>query len=291
MSCAERCSVSEMGVSSEMERGVPHPRLRSFIPEYTGYRTSGLPPGVHVGLPSQWLRLIVAFDAGVDVTAPTGERDTYWAMLAGLHARPAIVRHDGSTHGILIPLTPAGASALFSTPASQLASVIAPLDAVLPGGAAELVDRLASAASWMARWAVLDDLLLRQLHTDVESDLLMGHAWCSIVGSHGSIPIGDIASEVGLNRQHFSRRFTQKYGLSPKVMSRVVRFERAHRMIRLPTLPSLANVAAACGYADQAHMTRDFNEFTGSSPTVWMRDELLPSVQDDRSPSRPRSIR
>ena len=40
------------------------------------------------------------------------------------------------------------------------------------------------------------------------------------------------------------------------------------------------SVAHVCGYADQAHMTRDWNEFAGSSPTDWMTDEILPFVQD-----------
>lgn len=242
---------------------------------------SGLSPGVHVGLPSRWLTLIVAFDDRVDVTPPTGERSMHWAMLAGLHAQPALIRHDGSQHGIQISLTPASASALFATPASELASAVAPLDSLVPGGENELVDRLATAATWRARWAILDETLLRRLRAGVETNPDLEHAWSSIVNSHGSIPIAALASQAALNRQHFSRRFAQTFGLSPKVMSRVVRFERAQQMIRFPTHPSLASVAAACGYADQAHMARDWNEFAGCSPTTWMRDEMLPFVQDD----------
>lgn len=268
-------------MSSEIVCGLPHPRLRSFIPEYTGYRMSGMSAGLHVGLPSRWLTLIIAFDAPVDVTAATGQRASYWAMLAGLHSRPAIIRHDGSQHGIQISLTPGGAAALFAIPASDLASVVAPLDAVVSDGTVELVDRLASAGSWRARWTILDEILLRRLRAGAESNHPVEHAWSRIVDSHGAIPVKALAAEVGWNSQHFSRQFVQRYGLSPKVMSRVVRFERAQQMIRLPTHPSLASVAAACGYADQAHMTRDWNQFAGSSPTMWMRDEMLPFVQDD----------
>jgi transcriptional regulator GlxA family with amidase domain len=202
-------------------------------------------------------------------------------MLAGLHARPALVRHDGSQHGIQLEITPAGANALFAVPAGSLASQVVHLEALGVTFGSELIDRLSSAATWRARWAVLDDVFLRQVSASHGSDPVLSHAWAMLVAGNGSASVGALAAEVGWNRQHFSRKFTAAFGLSPKLMSRVVRFEHAQRMLRLSTGPSLASVAAACGYADQAHMTREWNEFAGSPPTTWMRDELLPFVQDD----------
>jgi transcriptional regulator GlxA family with amidase domain len=143
-----------------------------------------------------------------------------------------------------------------------------------------LVERLTGARSWRAHWAILDAVLLARLSTDDVMAPELAHAWSALVRSHGAIEIGELADSVGWSRPHLSRRFAMAFGMSPKVMARVVRFERAQRMLRLPTRPSLASVAAACGYADQAHMTRDFREFAGSSPTVWMADEMITFVQD-----------
>ena len=44
---------------------------------------------------------------------------------------------------------------------------------------------------------------------------------------------------------------------------------------------SLATIAADCGYADQAHMAREWRALAGASPTQWLADERLPFVQDD----------
>jgi transcriptional regulator GlxA family with amidase domain len=55
-------------------------------------------------------------------------------------------------------------------------------------------------------------------------------------------------------------------------MARVLRFERATGMLRSTFRPPLAVVAAECGYADQAHMTREWVEFAGNSPTVWLAE-------------------
>jgi AraC-like DNA-binding protein len=51
-------------------------------------------------------------------------------------------------------------------------------------------------------------------------------------------------------------------------------------MIQRPERPSLADVAAVCGYYDQPHLNRDFVELAGCPPSEWIATEI-PSVQDD----------
>ena len=64
----------------------------------------------------------------------------------------------------------------------------------------------------------------------------------------------------------------------------MLRFERARWMLVQNDHPSLARVAAECGYADQAHMTREWHALAGSSPSAWLADEQLPFVQDLDAP-------
>jgi len=265
-------------MSPEFAHGLPHPRLRPFVAAYTGYRICGDAPGVHMGLRS--LTFIVAFDAPVDVTFGGG-RGRYWGLLAGLHDRPAVIRHNGDQHGVQLDVTPAGALALFGVSPGALARQVAHLDAVVPEVAAEIIGRLTEAPNWPARWSALDNLFLRRLAASTPPNLRLQHAWGQLVAGCGATTVTDLADQVGWHRQHFARQFRSAYGLSPKVMSRIVRFERAQRLLRQPPHPSLASVAAACGYADQAHMTREWHQFAGTSPSVWLRNEVIPFVQDD----------
>ena len=86
---------------------------------------------------------------------------------------------------------------------------------------------------------------------------------------------------TALTRQHLAARFRRELGLSPKLAARVIRFERAQRMLRaVPAHVTIAQVAASCGYYDQAHLNRDFAAFAGASPSRWAADERLPSFQD-----------
>jgi transcriptional regulator GlxA family with amidase domain len=90
---------------------------------------------------------------------------------------------------------------------------------------------------------------------------------------------GELASVVALSRSHFSRAFKHSLGLSPMEYVVVKRVERAKMMIG-STQERLAEVAVACGFADQAHLSRRFRDLTGISPGQWRRtvaaSKLLP---------------
>ena len=235
-----------LGVSvpnTEYVVGIPHPRLRPFVTSYTGYRLTGFDAGVHAGLPSRSLTFIVSFDDPLDVASEPGDidREQYWGMLAGLHARPARVRHPGRQHGVQLAITPLGSSALFAVPAGDLAADAVHLDDVAPAFAAELIDRLTVAESWRARWATLDEIFLGVVRDDVSTTPQLAQAWDLLLATHGGVNIADLADEVGWSRRHLAQRFRQTFGLSPKLMARVLRFERAQQLLRLPTRPSLAS--------------------------------------------------
>ena len=222
--------------------------------------------------------MIIAFDEQLDVVdGHHYERHQFWAMLSGLHSAPAMVHHQGFQHGIQLDVTPRGASALFGVPASALARQLARLDDVAPQFGPELIDRVSTARTWRARWAILDEIFLRVLNLDRELPAELEHAWALLTTTHGSIAVVDLADQIGWSRRHFTKKFNEHYGLTPKTMARILRFERAQRMLRLPTRPSLGSVAALCGYADQAHMTRDWVEFAGSAPARWLASDLVPT--------------
>lgn len=273
---------------SEFVSRAAHPRLWPFVSQYTGYRIEGAAPGTHAGLPSRSLTFIVAFEDPLDIEHGSSQvRDTYWAMVGGLHRAPAFVHHNGRQIGIQLEVAPRGAMALFGVSAAALANDVVQLDQVISSRTPELVERLSTAQSWPARWVVLDETLLGWLRDDYAPRSEVESMWSLLDESHGCRSIDQIAVDLGWSRRHLSKHFTSTFGLTPKTMARVMRFERAQRLLRLPTRPSLASVAHACGYADQAHMTRDWREFAGSPPTEWMTDETIPILQDSVSPSPP----
>ena len=71
--------------------------------------------------------------------------------------------------------------------------------------------------------------------------------------------------------KHLAARFRREIGLPPKTVARMARFQGALAWSTRVKTPDWAGIAVACGYADQAHLTREFGEFAGASPAAWHR--------------------
>jgi AraC family transcriptional regulator len=93
------------------------------------------------------------------------------------------------------------------------------------------------------------------------------------VNLNKSISIAALAGVVAMSRSHFSRTFKLAVGLCPMKYVAMRRVERAKQLLRAARLP-LAEIALACGFADQAHLTRRFSRALGVSPGRWRRQYL-----------------
>ncbi|WP_181276420.1 helix-turn-helix transcriptional regulator [Brevibacterium oceani] len=251
----------------------PHPRLRPFVGDYVGYDISGVPAGTHLGLPSGALAFIVAIDEPLCQVDPgTGESESFDVLLAGLHLRSTLIRHSGTMAGIQINFGPFAPRALFGIPAADFAHRTYDLDVVSRPLAAELHDRVNAAQSWPCRFDAIDDVLIRCLGDRRNPRAEVVESWRQIAVGRGGLPVSLIADRIGWSRRHLASQFRSELGIGPKDASRVLRFDRARRLIAVGRVP-LAEIAATCGYADQSHLNRDFRALTGTSPQGWLRGD------------------
>ncbi|MGR7024527.1 helix-turn-helix domain-containing protein [Geodermatophilus sp. URMC 62] len=267
----------------------PHPGLRGLVARAVGYRQEGMPPGVHRGLPSPTLTLVVTLDDPLDVAAhpdPAQAPGRYDALLGGLHTTPALLRHPGRQAGLQLDLTPLGARRLLGVPAGELAALDVDLaDALGPVGT-ELVDRVRAADGWPARLAAAEQVL-RRVAGDGGPAPEVAEAWRLTLAGGGRLRVAELARRVGWSERHLTVRFRAETGLGPKEAARVVRFDRARRVLAARVAsgrrPDLAGLAAAAGFADQAHLTRDWRAFSGLPPLRWLAAEIG-FVQDGTPP-------
>jgi AraC-like DNA-binding protein len=267
----------------EYVTAAPSPQLAPFIDGYLGYRLGGFPPGLHRGLPSRHMTFIVSIGPSIDVVTQTDScqaGESYSCVLGGLQASAAVISHTGYQEGVGISLTPLGSRALLGMPARALWNTSVECADVAGSAGRELWERLQGLTSWADRFAACDGVLTRLADPDLVVAPELRGAWHALVRSGGSHPIGRLAETVGWSRQHLARRFRDEFGIGPKLAARVVRFERARHMLQAsPSFVTIAQVAAACGYYDQAHLDRDFADLAGCTPTAWLAEEL-PSFQD-----------
>jgi AraC-like DNA-binding protein len=150
-------------------------------------------------------------------------------------------------------------------PTGELTNQVVELRDVLGTDTDELVERLAGAPDWAARFDLLDAVLLARLGRGPDPAPEVGHAWRLLAGTAGAIPISRVAAEVGWSQGYLIRRFTQQVGLTPKMSARVLRFHRAVGLLT-PGTASPAEVSAVCGFYDQAHLSREFGALAGITP-------------------------
>jgi len=86
-----------------------------------------------------------------------------------------------------------------------------------------------------------------------------------------SLPLEDLASAAGLGVSQFARRFKARVGCPPHRYLVRLRVEQAARLLRTGTMP-IAQVAAACGFSHQEHLTRVLRSHLGTTPAALRRD-------------------
>lgn len=123
--------------------------------------------------------------------------------------------------------------------------------------------QLTQAQGTWERIAVLSGYFRSRLHVH-RSDRLILHAVREIRKREGILPMRELAASLCLSEKQFERRFRDHSGFTPKVYSRIIRFESA--LWNSGRYRTLSELAHAYGYYDQAHFIRDFRQFSGFSP-------------------------
>jgi AraC-like DNA-binding protein len=257
----------------------PHPLLRSMLPRgYAGFTEATTPR--HLVLPATTsVPLVIKL-----VDSPRRPP----AFVMGAHGSSTVVEGDCAPAYVEVLLNPLGAYGLLGLPMAALSGQLVDLVEVLGADGRRLGEQLRAAPGWRQRFALLDRFLLGRLTAGPRPSPEVAWAWERLVASGGAMPIGQLAKEVGWSHKHLISRFRQQVGLRPKTAARLIRFDRV--LGRLDERRGLdwGLVAREAGYADQAHLIRDFQQFTGTTPTAFAAATTLPgdgerpvnSVQD-----------
>jgi AraC-like DNA-binding protein len=156
----------------------------------------------------------------------------------------------------------------------ELANRVVELDDIFGAEARTLVEQLRNAPSWARRFELIDAFLLERLAASNPVSREVAWAWDRLASSHGGASIGALSVELGWSRRRLIEQFREHAGLPPKTVARLMRFNRALKLVQAPGARRWVDVAYAAGYYDQAHMIRDFRQFAGATPT-----ELAPSLE------------
>ncbi|MFD1546226.1 helix-turn-helix domain-containing protein [Nonomuraea guangzhouensis] len=252
--------------------------LAPFVARLNAYDLGPGAVGLHRGLPSSTVSITIPEEDSLEIAwaGRPGSRRRLRAVVAGLHLNAAELRQEGCTRGVWLTLSPLGAGALLGHPASALAGHIFDLADVVPA-MADLPERLAACRSWPQRRALVEHSLLTGLARHGEP-AAHDRLRATLAVLSGTTRVQEAAQRLGCSRRHLSSTVRTEFGVTPKEYQRLVRFEAARgRLVAAARTGavSLAAVAAASGFADQAHLTREWRAMAGCTPTEWLRAEGL----------------
>ncbi len=258
------------------------------------YESSGIDPGEHRGLPSPWITFIVSVDRPVrtmGTVADPGPFDAtrataYDVIVAGLHPVAARVEQPAEQAGVQLAVHPLAAPAVLGCRAAELRGPGDHGHEVLGRTANELHDRVSSQPDAELRLDTVQEWVRTQAErrrTPVRAEV--SRAWQLVEASAGRCRVEDVARDVALSPRQLRTLMRAEIGLSPKQLCRSFRFD--HVIAHLAGGASnLAEVAALTGYADQSHLTREFQQMAGCSPTHWLAEERR-NIQDGGHTNRP----
>jgi AraC-like DNA-binding protein len=229
----------------------PPRELRPFVERLWAHRIAGPPPeeGRRL-LPDGRISLVWVAGTGVQVAGP---QTTYFAPVD----LPELLAFGATFH-------PGAAGRLLHVPAHELVDAHVPLDAVLPGLAARLDDRLSHARDPAEAVTAFTQELARDLRAAGDPDPAVRDA----VGvlDRRAATVAEAARRAFVSERQLERRFAELVGYSPKMLQRVLRFQRFLTHAARPH-PGLARAAALAGYADQAHLSREARRLSGLPPS------------------------
>jgi len=277
-----------------MAPSVP-PALRDAVVAADAYDLVLGSPGAHRAVPSTTVTVVLPLGDPLDVAwlDERGSRRRAWSLVAGLHVRPAVLRHDGLMRGLQVSLTPWGARTLLGVPAGEMSGLLLGLDDVasslrtLPERVADAEAARSPGAGGTAAASVVQQVLLDAIVRGGAPPVPPAARRALALLASG-VPAAAAARELGCSRRRLHGLVRTETGLSPTQYRRVARFQRARRLLVGQSrggsrTSGLADVAARCGFADQAHLAREFVALAGCSPSVWLHEEF-PFVQDPPSP-------
>jgi methylphosphotriester-DNA--protein-cysteine methyltransferase len=226
---------------------------------------------------------ILNFEFGVRPIAELGDASRFTinrlSIVGSSAYRPFNMHLSGGVESFAIFFQPLAFWQLFRLPTSSLVNHDFDGYAVLGAEADQLWSRLAETATFAERVKVAEAYLLRKA-VNAERNSSIMKAALYMFRTKGAVRLDDVASQLSLGLRQFERNFLSEIGLSPKLYSRVARFQTVleTRIQRQDT--GWANLANEFGYHDQMHMIKDFQKLSGLTP-----EGLLSRIGDMRPPA------
>jgi AraC-like DNA-binding protein len=193
-----------------------------------------------------------------------------WFM--GVWTRRYVIEYPAWVRVVGVHFKPWGMSPFVDMPATELRDRWVPVDAAWSRSSLDRIrDQAGDASSAGEALRVVEEELRARLAEVPSRGLhLVRHAGQRLERSHGVIPVGALTEAAGVSGTHLATQFKAHVGVTPKRVARIYRFARLILSVDALGPVDWSVLAPRVGYFDQAHLSREFKDFTGHSPTEYL---------------------
>jgi AraC-like DNA-binding protein len=237
---------------------------------YTSLDFGELPSNFEV-LPDGYAEIIFHFGSACSISIASGWQLLPSPFLMGLLNQPVQLRVKNRFEVIGIRCYPWTVFDLLGLPSGKdgarvfehpIAQLQATLAACLQGG------RPANALAQVTQYFL-------QARSQLARNQLLGKAGVAMRAANGTLPVSQVAAAAHATVRTLERRFKQAAGYTVKDVSGLMRFEQVRNQLWLYPATSLACLAQELGYTDQAHLSREFKRYSGTTPAAFARKAKL----------------
>ena len=207
-------------------------------------------------------------------------------FLYGQTMAPIELVARGAFRMIVFQLKPDALGRIFQVDAAALKDECMPV----PGDHADFLQQLtdarkrnSGAQEEQTEIALLSTWLLEYSRKATPAEPVVLAAIDLMLASGGTMPIADIRQRLNISERRLQRLFLRETGISPKQFAKIIQFQRSIKALPDPSARSgrrssaLTAVAYELGFADQSHFIRRFRQYTGFTPTAWLKESGKPA--------------
>jgi AraC-like DNA-binding protein len=167
---------------------------------------------------------------------------------------------------VAIRFAPGCGPRLIGAPGTALRNARVELEELWGDRAKLLADALAQARDVATARELLEAAVGMQLLAAEQPDALALETARRLSGASEAPSVAKLAGDLGITERQLLRRANFAFGYGPKQLARILRFQRFMTALRRRPAESLALLALECGFVDQAHLTHEIAELSGSTP-------------------------
>lgn len=174
---------------------------------------------------------------------------------------------------------PGGLYRLLGIPLYEFTDQYSDATVVINREVEDVNDRLAECYSYTQMIQIVEAYLISKMRKIKKESFLVDKVAAFMYAEPSKVSLDYLAGQACLSPRQFNRKFTERMGVGPKFYNRIIRFYRAYQYKERNPAANWLTIAFLFDYSDYQHMVKDFKEFAGVTPGIWVNE-------DNRSPER-----